>query len=204
MPSRSIDVKARAKTTRKKGAIRKVVANPRNSVILPKHLTRMLNICLDKAKQMLRVTTQRGIHTTVHPISRRYKTDHLHLTRKYISGRWYVDWMPTATKSIMQCKGVFVYSNRTFPEVYPKESKMSIKAAEMLQEFCEDVGISENIKSNRAPEFCAHDSPYLKLIKDKRFNLTYAEPEHCTEIYNLDITIKELKKHWHHKMSSKN
>ena len=101
-------------------------------MVTPEHLARTLNIGLDKSKKILWVTTQRGICTAVHPISRRYKTYHLDLFRKYISGRWYVDWMIATTNSIVQFKGAFVYSNCTFPEVYPKERNNSMQAAETL------------------------------------------------------------------------
>ena len=59
--------------------------------------------------------------------------------------------MLAATKSITQCKGVFVYFNRTFPEVYPKESNKIMQAAETLQELCKDEGIPDNLKSDRSP-----------------------------------------------------
>ena len=62
--------------------------------------------------------------------------------------------MPAATKSITQCKDVFVYSYGTLPEVRPKESNKSMQGAETLQEFCKNVGIPDNLKSDRAPELC--------------------------------------------------
>ena len=61
--------------------------------------------------------------------------------------------MLDAKNSITQCKGAFFYSNGTLPETYPKKSNKSVQAAETMQEFCEDVGITENLKSDRAPEF---------------------------------------------------
>ena len=79
----------------------------------------------------------------MHLIRRRYRTDNLDLFHKYISVKWYVDWMPSAKKSIMKCKCVFVYSNGTFPEVYPKEINKIMQVADKLQEFCEYVGIPE-------------------------------------------------------------
>ena len=89
-------------------------------MVTPEHSIWTLNIVLDKSKQILRVATQRGIRTSLHPIIIRYRTDYLDLRRKYISGMWYLDWMPAATKSIKKCRGMFVYSNGTFPKVDPK------------------------------------------------------------------------------------
>ena len=50
----------------------KVTTNSRHSVITPEHLWRTLNIGLDKAQQMVRVTSQKGVRTAVHPIHCRY------------------------------------------------------------------------------------------------------------------------------------
>ena len=51
----------------------------------------------------------------------------------------------------MQWKGEFVYSNGTFTEVYPPKINNIMQEAEILQELCEDVGIPDNLNSDRAP-----------------------------------------------------
>ena len=84
--------------------------------------------------------------------------------------------IPAATKSNTQCRGEFVYSNETFPEVYPKEINKSMQLAETLQEFCEDKGVPENLKIDRKPEFCGQESSYLNIAKGKQNNMTYADP----------------------------
>ena len=91
---------AKAKMAHKKVTFSKVVANSRHSVVTPEQLSWILDIGLYKANQMIIVTNQCVICTVVHPIRRRYRTDHLDIHFKYISGRWYVDWMPAATKPI--------------------------------------------------------------------------------------------------------
>ena len=70
--SKRVTSKARPKSAR----MSKVVGNKRHSSITPEHLARMHNIGLDKAKQMMHVTTQKGIRTARHPIHRRYRVDH--------------------------------------------------------------------------------------------------------------------------------
>ena len=191
------------KATRGPRTMSKVIANTRHSVITAEHIARTFNIGLNKAKETLRVTTQKGVRTAQYPLTRRYRVDHLNLHRNYLRGKWYVDWMPSATKSITQCKGAFVYSNGTYPEVYPKENNKMGSAAETLQSFCHDVGVPEKLKSDRAPELCGRQSEYAKLAKSKRIDLSYAEPERATQIYQVDIAIRELKKRWHQKMVSK-
>ena len=99
-PIRINNGKAKAKMAHKKVTVSKVVANLRHSVGTPDHLAWTINIGLDKSKQILRFTTQRVICTKVQPIRRIYRTYNLDRHLKYISGRWYVDWIPAATKSI--------------------------------------------------------------------------------------------------------
>ena len=115
-----------------------------------------------------------------------------------------MDFIPGATKSIRLYKGVFVYSNGLLHEVNPKQRNNSVLELDMLQELCEDIGIPENIKSERSSKVCGQKASYLKLAKDKRTNLIYAKIELSNEIYNVDISIIDLNKRWHHKMVSNN
>ena len=89
-PSRISNGKSKSKMAHKKGTVRKVVAKSMYSVLTPEYLARTLDIGLDKANQMLRVTTKHRISTTVNPIRRIYKAYHLDLCCKNISGRWHL------------------------------------------------------------------------------------------------------------------
>ena len=70
-PRRIENGKAKSNIAHKKGTVIKVLEKSRHSVVTPEHLAWTLNIGLDKAKQMLRVTNQCGIRTAVRPTSRR-------------------------------------------------------------------------------------------------------------------------------------
>ena len=72
-----------------------------------------------------------------------------------------------------------------------------------LDEFCQDVGIPEKLKSDRAPELCGHTSEFLKNAQKRGIDLTYAEPERKNQIWKVDIEIRELKKRWHQKKKTK-
>ena len=131
-PSRISNGKAKSKMAHKNGTFNKVVANSRHSVVTPEYLARTLNIGLDQAKQILRVTTQRVIRTAMHPTSIRYSTYHLDPHRKYTSGIWYVNCILAAKNIITQFRSAFLFSNGAFPGVYPNESNNSLQAAETL------------------------------------------------------------------------
>ena len=70
-----------------------VVTNERHSKVTPEELSRKWNIGLQAAKDTLAATTQRGIRTAVHPMTRRVRVDHLDLHRPQLCGMWFVDTM---------------------------------------------------------------------------------------------------------------
>ena len=187
----------------KKRKSSKVTATSRHSVITPMYLARLMGITIDKAKEMLRVTTQKGIRTAVHPISRRYRVNHLDLHSTRLAGQFYVDWLSAGTKSLRQNVGAFVYSNGLFTECYPAESNRQEPATTSLREFCEDVGVPERLKSDRAPEFCGRNTDFHKVARRKGINLTYAEPGSKNQISPIDIEIREIRKRTQNKLQSR-
>ena len=196
--------KAKSKRPVRSRRLMEVRANARHSKITPEHVAKLMNIGMDKAKQMLRVTTQKGIRTAVHPITRRYRVDHLNLHSFRLAGQWYVDWLSAGTKSLSQNVGAFVYSNGTFTEVYPTASNQQIPANMTLNDFCNDVGVPHKLKSDRAPEFCGRSTAFLANAKKRGIDLTYAEPERKNQISPIDVEIREIRKRTHNKMKAKN
>ena len=197
--------KARAKRpTRSRRRLHEVKANDRHSKITPEHLAKLMNIGIDKAKQMLKVTTQKGVRTAVHPITRRYRVDHLNLHSSKLAGQWYVDWISAGTKSLAQNIGAFVFTNGTFTEVYPAESNKQAPANMSLNDFCNDVGEPHKLKSDRAPEFCGRSTQFLHNAKKRGIDLTYSEPERKNQISPLDVEVREIRKRTHNKLKTKN
>ena len=152
----SVRVRPRKRTSKRKqphhkrmSDIKKVKARHTHSKITPEGIARMMNIGLDKAKQILAATIQKRIWTAIHPIHRRYRIDHLNLHSQRLAGRWYVDWMSARTKSLSQNTGAFVYSNGSMTEVFPMPNHSNVSTATSLKEFCKDEGIPEWPKSDK-------------------------------------------------------
>ena len=59
--------------------ISSVITNDRHSKATPEELARKWSIGIHTTKDTVRVTTQRGIRTAVHPMTRRVRVDHLNL-----------------------------------------------------------------------------------------------------------------------------
>ena len=88
-------------------------------------------------------------------------------------------------------------------EVYPSESNQQVPANMSLNDFCNDVGITNNIKSDRAPEFCGRNSELILSDKQKIIDLTYAEPERRNQIAPVDVEIRELSNSTHKKLKQR-
>jgi hypothetical protein len=57
-----------------------IVSNERHSIATPEYLAQLWNIGIQPAKETVRVTTQKGIRTAIHPMTtRRVRVDRLHL-----------------------------------------------------------------------------------------------------------------------------
>ena len=126
-----------------------------------------MDIRLEKPNEMLNVTTKKGFRTAVRPIHRCYLVDHLKLHCNRWGEKWFIYWMPAKTKSITQCAGVWVYMNRSFAQVYSKETNQRIPASETLQELWGDIVTLQHMKIDIAPEICGRDTAFLELSKNR-------------------------------------
>ena len=121
--------KSSMKMPHKKGrTMGKVTARSRHSKITPEHIAKLMNISLEKAKQMLKVTTQENIRTAINPITRRYRVDHLTLRTNQLGGQWYIDWMSAGTLSLNQNKGAFMITDGLLTKVYQSRDNKSVQA----------------------------------------------------------------------------
>ena len=87
--------------------MKNVKSHTRHSVITAEHLARKMNIRLEKVKQMMIPTKQKGMRTAEHPITRQYRVDHLDLQTYRLAGKGYVEWISAGTKSLYQNAGAF-------------------------------------------------------------------------------------------------
>ena len=126
-----------SKSSPKKGGStnKKVKSHTSHSSITAEYLTRKMNIGLEKSKQIMIATTQKVIQTAVHPITRRYKVDHLDLYTARLVGKYFVDWISAGTKLLSHNAVDFMFSNITFTKVYPSDSKQQMPENMYLNDF---------------------------------------------------------------------
>ena len=115
---------------------------------------------MQTAKDTLAATTQHGIRTAVHPMSRRLQVDHLHLHRPLIRGTWYADTLLPKVNSIRvnTCANVFMQGR--FTKVVPMTELSD--AGQSLLDLTDDVGIPDRLVTDGAEEFTSKGKQFVK------------------------------------------
>jgi hypothetical protein len=100
-----------------------VITSDRHSKATPEEVARIWDIGLESAKETLKVTTQHGVRTAMHPMTRRLRVDHLHLHRHQLKGTWFVDTLLSKTQSKLGNSCANVFTQGKFTRVIPMTSR---------------------------------------------------------------------------------
>ena len=121
-------------------------SNTRHYVITPDEVSRKLKIGIKKAKEMLRLTTQKGIRHAVHTLHRRYIFDNMHLNRKRLNAQFYTDHLLDKTKPLEGNMGPCIYTTGIFAVANPFINCSGI--GDTLRWFSDDIGVLDILSSH--------------------------------------------------------
>jgi hypothetical protein len=178
-----------------------VITNERHSKVTPEELSRKWSIGLQTAKDTLRVTTQKGIRTAIHPMTRRVRVDHLHLHRPRLRGTWYTDTLLSKVKSKLGNTCANVYTQGKFTRAIPMTSRKD--AGKSLIEFTDDVGIPERLVTDGATEFTGPHTEFVKEARRMRIMLHTTEQGRKNQNHAAEREIGFLSKRWKLRMTKK-
>ena len=90
-----------------------------HSKVGAKEFARKWNVGLQMAQDTLKVTTQMGIWTAVHPMTKCLQVNNLHLHHKCLCSTWHCDTVLSRVKSLLgnTCANIFTQGN--FTKVIP-------------------------------------------------------------------------------------
>ena len=152
-------------------------------------------------KDTLAATTQNGVRTSVHPISRRLRVDHLHLHMPLLRGTWDADTVLSKVKSIREntCANVFMQGKLT--KVVPMTARSD--AGQSLVDFTDDVGILERLVTDGAGEFTGKGKQFVKESRHMWIQLHTSKqgPKNQNHVAERDISF--LAKLWKLQMQKK-
>ena len=120
-------------------------------------------------KDTIAATTQHGICTAVHPMSRRLRFYHLHLHRPLLRGKWYADTSFSKVRSIRvnTCPNVFTQGN--FTNIVTMIARYDL--VQSLVDFTDDVGIPERLVTDGVGEFTGKGKRFVKEACRMRIQL---------------------------------
>jgi hypothetical protein len=119
--------------------------------IEPDALAKRWNIGIEKAKNTLQVTTQKGIRTAVHPVQRRFKTAQPHLRKRRLEGPFYSDTAKFRTKSVHgDVYAQITTDGKGFADFWPMKRKLECNDG--LVHFINSFGVPEWMVTDGAPE----------------------------------------------------
>ena len=91
----------------------------RHSAVMLECISEVFGCDLETAKQTIRVTTQHGIRSAMHPLRRRYRTDLLSLWYCRMNVLMYLDRMHFKVKLLNQNKCPQIFATDDYATAYP-------------------------------------------------------------------------------------
>ena len=165
----------------------------RHSTITPADLSERWYIRLGKAAQMLKVTTQRLMHSAILPLARRYRADRMFI-RPRICDTIYMDTMNGCYKSLDGNKHAQRFAYESFSATAnPMEHKRC--AGQALKQFISDFGILDKLVCNGTAKQVGKRTEFQSMVQKHAINLHVTEP-HRHNQYKVEGVVCEIRKCW--------
>jgi hypothetical protein len=173
-----------------------LIAKNRHSHITAEEVAKRFRCGLETARRTLKATTQNGIRHAIHPLTRRYRVDHLNLNRRRLNDTFYTDTLFSRVKSLKGFTCAQVYTNGRYTRVFPMALKSSENIAQTLRDFVDDVGIPNTLVCDLATEQVGSYTPMMREVRHYRIRMHNAEKGHSSQNHKAETEIRELKARW--------
>ena len=153
-------------------------------------------IGLERARQTLRVTTQRGTRSALLPISRRYRADR-QFGVKQLRGKFATDTIWAKTKTLRGNVAGQVYSHKCgFNAVYHLRSANGDSIGYSLSDFVSDYGAPEHLTFDGAQVQVGSNTQFRNTIRKNDIKYHVSGPRRPNE-NPAEGNIREIKKKWY-------
>ena len=172
---------------------RTVQSRERHLGTTPADISERWYVGLSQANTTLNATTQRLVRSTLLPLSRRYRADHIY-ERPRICDTIYTDAMGGRHKSLDGNKYAQVFANDSFFAVsYPMDKKSS--AGQALKQFIADFGIPDQIVCDGLGEQMGKRTEFTATVRKHSIDIHLTEPDRHIQSKVVGV-IHELRKRW--------
>ena len=169
------------------------------------NLAKTWDVPIATAAKTMKVTTQKGIRTAIHPMNRRYRQlGHLSNTKR-VKGHWYADFLHSPVRSLAGNIGGMVYTNGMgFTVLYPTRTANSDDAKKTYDQFVTDVGVPEKLTTDLAAAFVGPHTPFKKAIDKDRVDYTMSEKDRKNQNYAAEMEIGHLRRRYKRSKGNRN
>ena len=172
-----------------------------HSAVTPERVSEVFGCGLETAKQTIRVTTQHGIRSSMHPLRRHYRTDLLSLWYRHLNVLMYSDTMHFKVKSLNQNKCAQIFATDNYATAYPVCMERHI--GDMLRMLAKDVGIPRELLTDNTNMMMGHEADFNKQAQFLCIKMCSIEP-HNKKQNKGERVIGELRRRWQDKHRQKN
>ena len=156
-------------------------------------LDNRFGISLDRARQTLKATTQRGTRSALLPISRRYRADRQFGVRR-LNGKFSTDTIWAKIKTLRRNVSSQIYSQKCgFNAVYHLESANGENVGYNLSKFVSDYGAPEHLTFDGAVVQVDRNTNFQNTIRNNDIKSHVSAPHRPNES-TAEGNIREIKK----------
>ena len=182
--------------------IRTNVSTERHSKIAADRLSDIFCIGLERAKQTLQITQQRGTRSAILPIGRRYRADSMY-DAKRLNRKFVTDTLWGKIKSLRNYKASQIFSHKCgFKTAYYMEAANNENVGQSLKDFIFEYGTPNDLTYDGAAVQVGSKTIFQDTIRKFNINYHVSGPKRPNE-NPAESAIREVKTRWYRLQAKK-
>ena len=129
----------------------------------------------EKAKNIIKNTTQYNVRSALLPFTRRYRTDLLSQRLRHLNTRFYTDTMFAKVGTSLRGKTYAQICTDGNGAVFAYPMKSKFEAGNQLMNLIQQVGTPNELHSDGAPEM-GGNSKFNRICREYKIRSTFTEP----------------------------
>ena len=175
----------------------------RHGIVSAEVLADRFGIGLNRARDTLKATHQRGVRSALLPISRRYRADRQFDTKR-LKGKFATDTVYAKRRSLVGNIGSQVYSHKCgFNECYHLPKVDGERVGNSLKSFISDYGAPDHLTFDGAAVQVGRNTDFQKTIRKYEIKSHVSAPRRPDE-NPAEGAIREIKRRWYRLQAKSN
>ena len=176
----------------------------RHSTVTPERVAEIYRCGIERAKETLRLTTQRHVRKSQGVPGRRYRVPKIEEEYRWLEGVWHSDTLFPGIKSINNEVALQTFTNGEVTFAVALRAKSDEELEKALRTFMKDVGIPRQMVTDMAPEMTGCYTGWQKIVRrHPHMTHKFSEPGRHNQNGKVEVENRELRKFWYRVMMEK-